>query len=187
MSINQISAIKKGGKTMGTKRSMWIFVSCIVIAVSLLGFVVEAKAETMKCRTAAIFVKEETMQVGDLEGYALRMIMREGLSFFENGEIANFKNYAIEDQAGGTGQTIGYTFYTFADGSRIIVRLGTQNIYDPSGTRLIKAVNEIIKGTGRFEGIKGSTSTIAKSPPPVKGEYRKQINDTTFTYTLPPK
>ena len=172
---------------MGTKKSMQIFVGCFVIAASFLGFVIEAKAEAMKCRTAAIYVKEETMPVGDLEGRTLGMSMREGLSFFENGEIANFKNYTIEDQGGGMGQTIGYTFYTFADGSRIIVRVGAQNIYDPSGTRLTKAVNEIIKGAGRFEGIKGTTSTTSKSSPPVKGEYRKQTLDTTFTYTLPPK
>jgi len=172
---------------MGSKRSMRIFAGCIVIAVSFLGSVIEAKAETMKCKTAAIFVKEEKMPVSDLEGYTLGMIMREGLSFFENGETANFRNYAIEDQSGGTGQMMGYTFYTFADGSRIIVKVGAQTLYDPSGARVTKSVNEIIKGTGRFEGIKGSTSTTAKSPPPVKGEYRKQINETTFTYTLPPK
>ena len=172
---------------MATKKSTWVLIGFFIIATWLLGFVIEAQAETMKCRTAAIFVKEETMPVSELEGYTLGMVMREGLSFFENGEIANFKNYAIEDKAGGTGQTIGYTFYTFADGSRIIVKIGSQITFDPSGTRLIKSANEIIKGAGRFEGIKGSTSTTAKSPPPVKGEYRKQINDTTFTYSLAPK
>ena len=172
---------------MATKKSTYVLIGFFIIAAWLLGFATEAKAETMKCRTAAVFVKEETMPVGDLEGYSLRMIMREGLSFFENGEIANFKNYGIEDQSGGTGQGIGYTFYTFADGSRIIVKVGVQASYDPSGTRVMKGVNEIMKGTGRYEGIKGSTSTTTKSPPSVKGEYRKQINETTFTYTLPPK
>jgi hypothetical protein len=187
ININQISTIKEGGKTMGTKRFKWIFVGCIAVAALFLGFVTEAKAETMKCRTAAIFVKEEKMPVGDLEGYTLGTSIREGMSFFENGEVANFKNYTIEDQSGGTGQTMGYTFYTFSDGSRIIVKVGAQTSYDPSGTRLTKAVNEIMKGTGRFEGIKGTTSTTAKSPPPVKGEFKKQAMDTTFTYTLPTK
>jgi hypothetical protein len=173
---------------MGRKRSMQIFVGCFVIAASFLGFVIEAKAEIMKCRSASIYVKDEAMPVGDLEGYTLGMQMREGVSFFENGEIANFKNYLIsETRAGGMGQLIGYTFYTFADGSRIVVRVGSQSVRDASGAWSSKATNEIIKGTGRFEGIKGTTCTTAKSPPPVKGEYRKVIQDTTFTYTLPPK
>ena len=47
---------------------------------------------------------------------------------------------------------------------------------------------EIIKGTGRFEGIKGTVTMKTKMLPVEKGEFGpKTINDVTLTYTLPLK
>jgi hypothetical protein len=48
--------------------------------------------------------------------------------------------------------------------------------------------SEIIKGTGRFEGIKGTQSAKAKYLPLEKGEGgSKGYGEGTITYTLPPK
>ena len=46
--------------------------------------------------------------------------------------------------------------------------------------------SEIIKGTGRFEGIKGTQSAKAKYLPLEKGEFGpKGYGEGTITYTLP--
>jgi hypothetical protein len=58
---------------------------------------------------------------------------------------------------------------------------------DTSGNLSAKTTTEIIKGTGRFEGIKGTTSSIGKTFPGSKGEAYRYTDDVTFTYTLPPK
>jgi len=48
--------------------------------------------------------------------------------------------------------------------------------------------SEIIKGTGRFEGIKGTQSAKAKYLPLEKGEFGpKGYGEGTVTYTLPSK
>ena len=47
---------------------------------------------------------------------------------------------------------------------------------------------EIIKGTGRFEGIKGTQSAKAKALPADKGEAGSKLyGEGTLAYTLPPK
>jgi len=47
---------------------------------------------------------------------------------------------------------------------------------------------EILKGTGRFEGINGTASAKSKFIPPEKGEPGpKAVGEGTITYTLPSK
>ncbi len=156
----------------------------------LLGFIIEAQAETMKCKIARVVTKEESMPVADEEGHILVMQISQGVAFFENGDIANFKTQAIADRRTGTGkgsQSIAYIFFTFEDGSSIIPRVEYRSIADPSGKISTKTVGEIIKGTGRYEGIKGTFSSTGKMLPPIKGEADKYYVDATLTYTLPPK
>ncbi len=51
-----------------------------------------------------------------------------------------------------------------------------------------ESTSEIIKGTGRFEGIRGSVSAKTKNLPAEKGEAGpKQYGEGTITYTLPTK
>jgi hypothetical protein len=176
---------------MATKKSIhiWILFGILIIAAWLLGFVIEAQAETMKCRTAGVATKSETMpaQVGD-EGHLLGMTMREGLAFFENGEIATYITKGIWDTTMGKAfKANGYLFFKFEDGSTIVTTYDQRAIADPSGKWSSKITGEIIKGTGRFEGIEGTTSTIGKQFPDVKGEASKSSTDITFTYTLSSK
>jgi hypothetical protein len=79
------------------------------------------------------------------------------------------------------------TIYTFEDGSTIVVRFQRLMVSDTSGNVSAKTTTEIIKGTSRFEGIKGTTSYTGKAFPPGKGEAYKYTDDVTFTYTLPRK
>jgi hypothetical protein len=175
---------------MATKKSMWVLIGFFIIAAWVVGFIIEAQAETMKCKFNRVVTKEEIWPVSDEEGHIFGMQISEGLAFFENGDIANFKTQAIYDRSTGTGkgsQAISYVFITFEDGSSIIVRNDYRSIADPSGKFSTKGAGEIIKGTGRFAGSKGTFSSTGKSFPPIKGEANKYSGDITITYTLPPK
>ena len=173
---------------MATKKSMCVLIGFFIIAAWLLGFVIEAQAETMKCKIARAVTKEETMPVSDEEGHILDMQISEGLAFFENGDIANYKTQSIGDSRTGKGrEAIAYVFIRFEDGSNIIVKLEYRLIADPSGKISTKTAGEIIKGTGRYKGIKGTYSSTGKPFPPVKGEAMRYSMDATITYTLPPK
>jgi len=122
------------------------------------------------------------------EGHGLGLQIAEGVAFFENGEIAKVRHHIIYDFIPGKGsQAIGYTIYTFDDGSIIVNRFQRLMVTNQSGSLTAKATSEIIKGTGRFEGIKGTASLTGKNFPRSKGEASKSANGVTFTYTLPPK
>jgi hypothetical protein len=168
---------------MNTKRSIVIFIGLLVITAWLLGFVIEAQAETMKCRIGRVVTKEEITPVTDEEGHTFGMQISQGVAFFENGDIANFKTESISDRAGGTRQAISYIFFTFEDGASIIVKLDFRAVTDPSGKISTTAEGKIIKGTGRYKGIKGTFSSTGKMLPPIKGEADKYYIDATLTYT----
>ena len=166
---------------------IWGFIGISVITAWLVGFVIEAQAETMKCRTAGVITKQEAVPVGD-EGHLLGLTIREGLAFFENGEIAKLRSHAIYDTIPGKGgQAITYHIYTFEDGSTFVVRNQRLLVADKSGNLSAKVTSEVIKGTGRFEGIKGTASAIGKTFEASKGEATRSTNEFTLTYTLPSK
>ena len=91
---------------------------------------------------------------------------------------------------GKNGLAKGYFLFTFADGSSIIASFSQTLEADPEGkfAQHSKMTGEIIKGTIRFEGIKGSISGEGKQVKLEKGEPAgKSTFYYIFTYTLPPK
>ncbi len=175
---------------MPKKYSMWALLGILVISAWILGSAIQAGAETMKCWTAGIVAKDETLSVGYEEGHVLGLQIMEGLAFFDNGEIATYRSHLVYDRydrvvPGGSSQAIGYTTFTFEDGSTIVQRF--QRLQGPDKTIPAQVASEFMKGTGRFEGIKGSISGTSKRAPEVKGEAKKYVSDMTFTYTLPSK
>lgn len=173
---------------MATRKSMWVFFGILVISVWVLGSVIQAGAETMKCRTASTATKDERIAVSDEQGHELQLEILQGLAFFENGEIAKYRSHAIGDSTPGKGgQAITYQIYTFEDGSTIVNRTQRLLVPDQSGNYSAKATIEIIKGTGRFEGIKGTASATGKNFLPGKEEALRATNEIIFTYTLPSK
>ena len=176
---------------MATKRSMWILFGILVMAAWVLGSAIQAGAETLKCKASGNVVKREVMPIPDVEGHTYNMLMRDGLAFFENGEVATFKAFTMSDVTAGKGVlTNGYQLFTFVDGSTMITSFHSTQEPDPEGkfAWLIKGTGEIRKGTGRFEGIKGNISGTAKQFKPEKGDISgKSFWDWTFTYTLPSK
>ena len=173
---------------MTTKKSMYVLFGILLISAWVLGSAIQAGAETMKCKSVQTTTKMERMEVGDEKGHLLSLQRMEGLAYCENGEIAKMRSDNVNDFMPGKGvEALGYTFFTFEDGATIIVRFRRAVVLGQSDIGSAKSSSEIIKGTGRFEGIKGTTSGTGKNFLQTKEEPGRAFTDITLTYTLPVK
>ena len=168
---------------MATKKIMWVLLS-VFIAAWLLSPVPQTMAETWKVKFFVHTTKVEGFPIPDVEGHFVTMFVREGVNTFENGELAWGKGVTIFDGTKGVGSFFIYNTLTFQDGSTI-----TSYGKGTSGGPTAQFTGEIIHGTGRFQGIKGtSTSANVKNLPPEKGEIiGKAVGEVTITFTLPTK
>jgi len=173
---------------MTRKDARWVPFLILVIMSLVIGAAIQAGAETLKGKLALTVTKNETIPVNDVEGHVLGLQVQEGVSFFENGEIAKMRNHNVYDFIPGKGgQAINYNIWTFEDGSTVINRTQRTMVQDEKGNVSAKVVSEFVKGTGRFEGIKGTGSSTGKVFPPSQGEAGRQVMEFTWTYTLPSK
>ncbi len=163
--------------------------SIFVIGIWLLGSVPQAMAETMNYKWFNHMTKMERFPIPDAEGHAVSLWVREGVIILESGELAWVKIIGFSDATKGAGTLITYSTLTFQDGSTIIQhRKGTQQATPAGVTSAAKQSGEIIHGTGRFQGIKGTVTTSSRSLPPENGEpVGKSLGEGTMVYTLPSK
>ncbi len=167
---------------MTTKKFMWVLLS-VFIAILVWGFASQTMAETWKGKTFHYTAKVEMVPVPNTEGHFVGMMVREGVNTYENGEQGWNKTIIIWDGVKNEGTFAQYTLVTFQDGSTTIsYTKGT------SSGGVAQFSGEIIHGTGRFQGIKGTVTVTAKNLPPQKGEtIGKALSEWTLTYTLPSK
>ena len=167
--------------------------SILLIAVWLLVPAPQAEAKTvkMKLRVASYLANLEWSPVGDVEGHIIGFFSRRGLVFFENGEVATYSNRGTFDSTKGHSSYVGYSLVTYEDGSTTISKFqGTSAPIEGTKLKASKGTGEYIKGTGRFEGIKGTYSFAGRRIMPFsektgfRGDY---YADATATYTLPSK
>lgn len=162
--------------------------SMLFIILSLVSFLTTASAETLKGKGVSSVSKIEMLPVGDVENHNIGLSTREGMIVFENGEVATGKIVAIWDQVrGGKGWAKGYINWTFVDGSTILNNFH-QDVAPAKAEGPVqsdtKVSGEIIKGTGRFEGIKGTFTTSTRVLKPEKGELGgKNISEIVFNYS----
>jgi hypothetical protein len=168
---------------MATKKFMWVLFGILAISAWVLGSAIQAGAETMNYKFYTWVVKYESVPVGDVEGHAVGFGTRGAFYVFENGEVATMNQVSTGDFIKMAGPFMQYVTINFADGSTIIIKSqGTVGGGAGGWT------SEIIKGTGRFEGIKGTQSAKAKYLPIEKGEAGpKGYGEGTIIYTLPSK
>ncbi len=164
-------------------------VSIFVIGIWLLGSVPQAMAETMNYKYFNHLTKIEVKSIPNAEGHTVSLWEREGVIILESGELAWSKTIGFTDFIKGAGTIITYTTLTFQDGSTIMQhRKGTVGATSAGVSSSAKQTGEIIHGTGRFQGIKGTMTTSAKLLPPEKGELGgKSLGEGTMVYTLPSK
>jgi hypothetical protein len=174
---------------MATKKSMWILLGILVISAWVLSSAIQAGAETMNFKFYTWVIKGETFPVGDVEGHSVWYLQRGAFRVYENGEVATATAVVTGDFIKGSGPFMQYVTLTYGDGSTIIIKSqGTAGVPAAGAPTAGGWKSEIIKGTGRFEGIKGTDSAKAKYLPVEKGEAGpKGYGEGTLTFTLPSK
>jgi hypothetical protein len=167
---------------------MWVLFGILVVSAWVLGSAIQAGAETLNYKIYTYVTKQEAVPIGDVEGHAMGFFTRRAFCVFENGEVATQSSVGTSDNIKGSGSSLQYSTMTFADGSTIIMKVQVTMEGTVAGSSAARITREIIKGTGRFEGIKGTGTSKVKYLPVEKGEAgQKGIGEGTLTYTLPPK
>jgi len=174
---------------MATKKFAWVLFGILVISTWVLGSANQATAETLNFKYYSYGIKQENYPIGDEEGHTLIFNVRRGFWVFENGEVATGNQIVQNEEIKGGASILTYITLTFTDGSTIIIKgQGTVGGIALRATASGAFKNEIIKGTGRFEGIKGTSSSKSKLIPPEAGEISpKSFGEGSITYTLPSK
>jgi len=173
---------------MATKKSMFVLFGILSISAWILASVIQAGAETMNYKSYSFVTKQESVPVGDVDGHIMTFTTRRSICVFENGEVATQSCVITSDRIKESGSSLRYSTMTFSDGSTIIIkeqvtRTGTAGVSTTTASK-----GEIIKGTGRFKGIKGTVTAKGRSLPVEKDEVGpKGIAEGTITYTLPSK
>jgi hypothetical protein len=185
MHDNQISTPRKEETIMATRKSIWFLIAILAITVWVLGSAVPVGAETLNYKFYTWVIKGEIQPASDVEGHIYVLNKRGAFYVFENGEVATIDHIGAGDYTKGKGPFKQVVTIKFQDGSTITIKSeGTIGSSSAAGGWK----SEIIKGTGRFEGIKGTQSAKAKYLPLEKGEPGpKGYGEGTITYTLPPK
>jgi hypothetical protein len=166
-----------------------IAASVFVIGIWIFGSVPQATAETLNFKTFTHVMKSETFPIPDAEGHLVSSSVREGVWIFESGELGWLKSIINTDTTKGTGNMELYTICNFQDGSTLVLHSkGTQQATSAGVPSGVKRTGEIIHGTGRFQGVKGTYTTSSKMFPPEKGELGgKSLVEGTLVYNLPGK
>jgi hypothetical protein len=164
-------------------------VSIFMIGVWLLGSVPQASAETLNFKMFNHVTKQEMFPIADVAGHVVGVAVREGVAVLESGELGWHKITQSLDFIKGAGTLEAYLTYTFLDGSGFTVHTkGTVEATPQGVSSAAKITGDIIQGTGRFQGIKGTMTTSVKLLPPEKGELgSKALSEASVLYTLPGK
>ena len=174
---------------MAANKLICVLFGILVISAWVLGSAIQAGAETMNFKLYTHAIKTERTLISDVEGHSFSFAIRRGIYAFENGEYATHFAVNVADTIKGSGSYTQYSTITFQDGSTVILK--QQAVLSGTGPGVSTSsamTGEIIKGTGRFEGIKGTQTTRFKFMPVEKREDGpKGIGDGTLIFTLPSK
>jgi hypothetical protein len=169
-----------------------IIVATIVASVLLVTagfFATQAVAKDVKFSVTCYLTKVEAMPVGDVEGHVILVFERRGVAIFENGECAAYLTRGTADFTKHHGPFQAYAQLTYKDGSKTISKAEANMAISP-GEKLpsFKGKGEWIKGTGKFQGIKGRFTFSGKYITPYSKETKGDVYfEVTGTYTLPSK
>ncbi len=189
--MQTLKNILQGGKTMEKKKIILAIVLIFIISISM--FPDQAGAENWKYKIVMYFTKAEYAPIPAMEGQAYGLFEFRGLTFWENGEISNYSGAAIGESYKGKGPVQNCITHTFADGSTIVAKNKFINITAPDGKTASweEITGEIVKGTGRFEGIKGTITAKGKRVAPISPGLKEMRGDGfvegSMTFTLPSK
>ena len=167
----------------------WCLIGILLISAWLLVSATQAEAKTMKFKYTSQLTRVELAPVPDVEGHVVILYVRRGVAIFEN-EVAPFMTMGTADLVKRLGPFQGYSQITFKDGSTFNYNYtGALMLAPGAKLRSYKGKGKFIKGTGRFEGIKGEVSFTGRYITPITKDKTKGDNwmEVTGTYTLPKK
>ena len=167
--------------------ALGVFIAIFLTAAFVIVPAAQAGEKTVKYKVVAPITKMEVIPVSNMKGYLIGMLERRGVAIYENGETAAYHSQVIFDIAKGQTTWSAYSDLSFPDGSTTITK--GQGTAWGKMPHFIKGTGKYIKGTGRFEGIKGECSIDGKSVTPYTKDKTKgdAVLDFTSTYTLPKK
>jgi hypothetical protein len=185
------SAKQKGGQNMALRGCFIGLVSACVFMVGiwLLGSVSEVKAETLNFKMFTHATKTELVPIADAAGHVMGVQVREGAMVLESGELGWVKATLLLDLVKGAGTHESYTTHTLTDGSTFTTHnKGSVEATPMGATSGAKFTGEVVRGTGRFQGVKGTTASSPKFFPSEMGDLGgKGLAEVTLEYTLPGK
>ncbi len=168
---------------MVTKKSMWVLLSFFIMSAYFMGSADQVMAETWTCKIMNKLTKIESSAIPDAEGHLMVFAMREGATMCDNGEMGWHKVVYTWDGIQAEGSYSQYITMTLTDGSTFTTYCQAKGI--PGG---YKWEANMINGTGRFQGVKGTASGEGKFLRPEKGEVLgKAVGKVTFNFTVPSK
>jgi hypothetical protein len=158
------------------------------LAAWVLGVSSEASADTLKGKAVSTISKVERFPVWDADNHNLGYTLREGVIVFENGEVATTKATAVWDMVGpASGWAKGYVQYYFLDGSTMVLNFHQQFAQPAEGASVqydSTITGDIIKGTGKYEGVKGNFTSSSRQMKSEKGEPTgRLVSDFILNYS----
>ena len=164
----------------------------LILTILILGIRIVTSCSSDVCSEYYNVMVEVEYNNGDLDTFALDHTELLNLSkgdLYVTGVGILRSNVRRFDYIKKQGPWEGYTTITFKDGSTFTYKFQGASSSDPGAAKLLKGKGEFIKGTGRFEGIKGQLSLEGRFVTPFTKDKTKGDNwvEVTGTYTLPSK
>jgi len=168
---------------MVTKKSLLFTLGLFVITVLIWGFATPALSETAKCKCEG--KATGLKRLNDSPGNSIGSSEAEGSCTCDDGETYTFNELYVFDLSMGMGKVFAHAYgvCSYKDNSKIVYTYKSLPLsFDPTREALLifEGTSEIVRGTMRFNGIKGGQSFKGKQF--VDG---RQVIETISTYTLP--
>lgn len=172
----------------GKKLSVWVGVFlCIAYVFSPADAGAATAPQTLQVEATSYSVSVQWLPVGDEAGHVIGIQQREGEAVLSCGETAQYSTVSTFDARRGSkaGTSQGYSKFTFADGSLILFSWTAEITREQDGLTANYGQGTIIKGTGRFAGIAGTSVFSGKQLKPAADEPKlTTVQTATITYVL---
>ena len=168
------------------KKLIYLFVISFILSFTFKIYPNNAKAEDVEYQITSYLVRVDFIPVPDVDKHGIGIYERRGIAIFKDGETAAYHGYGIWDFIDNNGPFQGYSTLTYKDGSTTMVKYSGNMVKEPEKLPTYMGKGEYIKGTGKYEGIKGNYSFSAKYITPYNKETKGDVVvNAKVSYTLP--